>query len=180
MHVEADAVTKLMDLLVIERAILFGHSDGASIALITAARSPNRIAGLILEAPHVLVEQRSIDSIASTKHLYATTDFRQRLGRYHRDPDHVFWAWNDIWLDPRFRDWSIEELLPAIRAPALLIQGRDDEYGTMDQIDRIGAALTTVQRLELERCGHSPHRDQPEAVLRATLAFLRSIEGENP
>ena len=173
MHREADAVGRLMDVLAIERAILFGHSDGASIALITATRSPDRVAALILEAPHVFVEDISIESIAATKRLYLTTNFRQMLGRYHRDPDHVFWGWNDIWLDPRFRNWSIEELLWTIRAPALLIQGRDDEYGTLEQIDRIGAALPDAQRLELARCGHSPHRDQPEAVLAAAAAFLQ-------
>ena len=176
MHREAHAVIRLMDSLAIERAILFGHSDGGSIALIAAARSPNRVAALVLEAPHVYVEESSIDSIARTKHLYVTTDyFRQLLSRYHRDADQVFWNWNDIWLDPRFRDWSIEELLPTIRAPTLLIQGRDDEYGTADQLDRIGAVLTNVERLEPARCGHSPHRDQPDAVLGATAAFLETI-----
>ena len=172
MHKEADAVARLMDVLAIKRAILFGHSDGASIALITAARSPDRVAALVLEAPHVFVEDISIKSIAETKRLYLTSNFGQILGRYHRDPDHVFWGWNDIWLDPRFRDWSIEGLLPAIRAPALLIQGRDDEYGTLEQLDRLGAILPDAQRLELKRCGHSPHRDQPEAVLAAAAAFL--------
>jgi pimeloyl-ACP methyl ester carboxylesterase len=180
MHREAVAVTRLMDALSLERAILFGHSDGASIALITAARSPDRVATLIVEAPHVFVEALSIESIARTKRLYATTKLGQSLGRYHRDPDRVFWDWNDIWLDPRFRDWSIEDLLPSIRAPALLIQGRDDEYGTMAQIDRVAAALPDVQRLELERCGHAPHRDQPDAVLRATAARLRRARGERP
>jgi len=175
MHVEADAVTRLMDVLAIERAVLFGHSDGASIALITAALAPDRVAALILEAPHVFVEDISIESIQRTKQLYTTTSLRELLGRYHRDPDHVFWGWNDIWLDPRFRDWSIEALLPAIRAPALLIQGRYDEYGTLEQLDRIGAALPDAQRLELERCGHAPHRDQPDAVLGATAAFLQRI-----
>ena len=180
MHREADAVVRLMDALAIERAVLFGHSDGGSIALIAAARSPHRVAALILEAPHVFVEEMAIDSIARTKHHYMTTNFSQLLGRYHRDPDHAFWGWNDIWLDPRFRGWSIEELLPAIRAPALLIQGRDDEYGTVEQLDRIAAVLPDVRRLELDHCGHSPHRDQPEAVLRATVAFLGGTEGESP
>jgi pimeloyl-ACP methyl ester carboxylesterase len=175
MHREADAVPRLMDELAIERAVLFGHSDGASIALIAAARLPDRVAALILEAPHVFLEELSIASIARTKQLYSTTSLGQLLGRHHRDPDAVFWAWNDIWLDPRFRDWSIEELLPAIRAPALLIQGRDDEYGTLAQLDRIAAALPGIERLELEHCGHAPHRDQPEAVLAAAAAFLQRI-----
>ena len=180
MHREADAVARLMDTISIKRAVLFGHSDGGSIALITAARSPERVASLILEAPHVFVEDISTESIARTKRLYATGNLSQLLGRYHRDPDQVFWGWNDIWLDPRFRDWSIEELLPAIRAPALLIQGLDDEYATFDQIDRIGAVLPDTQRLELERCGHSPHRDQPETVLAATAAFLQRTGHEKP
>ena len=180
MHREADAVARLMDTLAIGRAALFGHSDGASISLIAAARFPDRITALILEAPHVFVEDLSIESIARIKHLYTTTNFSELLARYHRDADRVFWDWNDIWLDPRFRDWSIEELLPAIRAPALLIQGRDDEYGTLEQIDRIGAALPDAQRLELERCGHAPHRDQAEAVLAATAAFLQRTVRETP
>lgn len=180
MQREADAVARLMDSLAIERATLFGHSDGASIALIVAARFPDRITALILEAPHVFVEDISIESIARTTHLYTTTSFSKLLARYHRDSDRVFWDWNDIWLDPRFRNWSIEELLPAIRAPALLIQGRDDEYGTLEQINRISAALADAQRLELERCGHSPHRDHPEAVLAAAAAFLQRIGRKTP
>ena len=176
MHGEAQFVAPLLDALALERAVLFGHSDGGSIALIAAARIPDRVAALVLEAPHVYVERLTVDSIATTKSLYATTDLRARLQRYHRDPDHVFWRWNDIWLDPRFRDWSIDDLLPAIRAPALLIQGRDDEYGTIDQIDRIAAVLKVTQRLELPSCGHSPHRDQPQAVLAATSAFLETLQ----
>jgi len=175
MHREAKGVIHLLDACGIERAILFGHSDGGSIALIAAAQVPGRIVALVLEAPHVYVEQLTVESIAKTKSVYATTDLRERLRRYHRDPDHVFWRWNDIWLDPRFRAWSIGELLPAIRAPALLIQGLDDEYGTIDQIDRIARVLPKTQRLELRSCGHSPHRDQPQAVLDAAAAFLDRI-----
>jgi len=180
MHREAESFMRLLDARAIERAILFGHSDGGSIALIAAARAPDRTTALILEAPHVYVEDLTVDSIAKTKSIYATTDLGERLRRYHRDPDHVFWRWNDIWLDPRFRDWSIEDLLPAIHAPALLIQGLDDEYGTIDQIDRIAAALKSTQRLELEACGHSPHRDQPQAVLDAAMVFLKAIGLSEP
>ena len=175
MHREADALVGLLDDLDIVRAHYFGHSDGASIALIAAARFPERVATLILEAPHVLVEQVTVDSIAEVKTTFQTTDMGRKLGRHHADGDHTFWRWNDIWLDPRFRDWSIEELLPAIRAPALLIQGRDDEYGTMDQLDRIAAVLPVTRRLELDACGHSPHRDQPQAVLDATKAFIAEV-----
>ncbi len=172
MHHEADALIALLDHLAIERAHLFGHSDGGSIALIAAARRPDRVATLTLEAPHVLVEQVTVDSITKVKAVYQSTDLGQKLGRHHADGDHTFWRWNDIWLDPRFRDWNIEDVLPGIRAPALLIQGYDDEYGTMDQLDRIAAVLPVTRRLALEACGHSPHRDQTQAVLEATRAFL--------
>ncbi len=175
MHREADTVPALMDALGLDQAVLFGHSDGASIALIAAARYPERVAALILEAPHVYVEQLTVDSIAQAKTTYRTTDLGRRLGRYHADADHAFWGWNDIWLDPRFRDWNIEELLPAIGAPALLIQGLDDEYGTLDQLDRIEAVLPRTRRLALTACAHSPHRDQPQAVLQASASFLDDL-----
>lgn len=175
MHREAALVPQLMDALGIERAVLFGHSDGASIALIAASNAPGRIAGLILEAPHVLVEPLTIASIESTKMVYETTDLASKLARHHRDADHSFWGWSNIWLDPTFRGWNIEDCLPAVAAPALLIQGMNDEYGTLDQLDRIERALTETRRLELANCGHSPHRDQTEAVLKATAEYLRTL-----
>jgi pimeloyl-ACP methyl ester carboxylesterase len=176
MHDEAALLPDVMDALNIDCAHLLGHSDGGSIALIAAARFPARAASLILEAPHVYVEQITVDSIAEVKTTYQTTDLGMRLGRHHKDGDHTFRRWNDIWLDPRFRDWNIEALLPRVTAPALLIQGLDDEYGSLDQLDRIEAVLPHTRRLELARCGHSPHRDQPEAVLTAVTAFLRNID----
>jgi|HubBroStandDraft_1064217.scaffolds.fasta_scaffold00100_8 pimeloyl-ACP methyl ester carboxylesterase len=172
MHAEAESLPAVMDALGIGRAHLFGHSDGASIALIAAAFRPERVASLVLEAPHVLVEQRTVDSIAAVRKVHQTTDLGIRLGRHHRDADRVFRAWSDIWLDRRFRDWNIEGLLARVTAPALLIQGLDDEYGTLDQLDRIERALPRTRRLDLARCGHSPHRDQPQAVLAAIVAFL--------
>ena len=175
MHVEAKRVPIILDALGIERAVLIGHSDGGSIALIAASLFPERIEALILEAPHVYVEQLTVESIAAVKRVYRQSDLGTRLGHYHRDADRMFWQWNDIWLDSRFRDWNIEELLPDVRAPTLLIQGLDDEYGTLDQIDRIEARLGRTVRLELQRCGHSPHRDQPEAVLRGITTFLGGL-----
>jgi pimeloyl-ACP methyl ester carboxylesterase len=176
MHLEASIVPEVMSELGISRAWLFGHSDGGSIALLTAALFPEIVAGLILEAPHVYVEQKAVDSIAKVKTIYETTDLGQKLGRHHADVDHVFWHWNDIWLDPRFRAWNIEAILPGIAAPTLVIQGHDDEYGTMDQLDRIDKVLPQVQRLELNNCGHSPHRDQAEGVISAAASFMRSID----
>lgn len=177
MHREAALVPQLMDALGLGRAHFFGHSDGGSIALIAAARSSGRVASLALEAPHVFVEEITTDSISAVGEVFRTSDLGAKLGRHHLDAEHTFWRWNDIWLDPRFRDWNIEALLPDVRSPTLLIQGLDDEYGTLDQLDRIQAALPGARRLELSHCGHSPHRDQPEAVLAAVAAFLSELEG---
>jgi pimeloyl-ACP methyl ester carboxylesterase len=175
LHGEAVSLPGLMDAVRLDRAHLFGHSDGSSIALIAAALHPDRVAGLILEAPHVYVEQLTVDSIAAVRASYETSGLRRKLGRHHADADRVFRQWTDIWFDPRFRDWNIENLLPEIRVPALLIQGRDDEYGTMDQLDRIAAVLPVSRHLVLADCGHSPHRDQRAAVLEASAAFLKDI-----
>ena len=176
MHREADALPALLDAVGVDQAYLLGHSDGGSIALIAAARSPERVTGLILMAPHVYVEPLTVDSITAAKIAYETTDLGLKLARHHDDADHVFWHWNDIWLDPRFRAWNIEAMLSAIRAPALMIQGLDDEYGTMDHLDRIEAVLRDTRRLELSNCGHSPHRDQPAAVLAASVSFLNGTD----
>ncbi|HKY95003.1 MAG TPA: alpha/beta fold hydrolase, partial [Kiloniellales bacterium] len=134
MHREAlDVLPKLLAALGIERPLLVGHSDGASIALIHASRHP--VAGVVALAPHVFVEAITVAAIAKAADAARDTDLLQRLGRHHARPDHAFWGWNDIWLLPAFRDWTIEDVLPAIQAPVLAIQGEDDEYGTMAQID---------------------------------------------
>jgi pimeloyl-ACP methyl ester carboxylesterase len=150
---------------------LFGHSDGASIALIHAATCPDDVAGLVLLAPHIFVEDLSIHSIEQAKYAYAA-DLRQRLARHHQDVDSAFWGWNDAWLDPAFRRWNIEDLLASIRVPVLAIQGHNDEYGTMAQVDRLAAAVARAEALKLDDCAHSPHRDRPEAVMQATIDFI--------
>lgn len=159
----------------ISRPILFGHSDGGSIALLFAAAFPDQTAGLVLEAPHVFVEPLTLDSIAKVKTIYETTDLRARLGRHHADADKAFWSWNHIWLDPRFRDWNIEAGLEAITCPTLMIQGLDDEYGTRAQLDAIVDRVTQARILMLESCGHAPHRDSTLAVLQSTASFTRSL-----
>jgi len=151
---------------------LFGHSDGASIALIHAATFPAAAAGLVVLAPHIFVEDRSIISIEQAKYAYASTDLRHRLARHHEDVDSAFWGWNDIWLEPAFRRWNIEALLAAVRVPVLAIQGHNDEYGTMAQVDELAAQVPQAEVLKLDDCAHSPHRDQPEAVIRATIEFI--------
>ena len=174
MHVEAlETLPQLFDALSVRDCVLFGHSDGASIALIYAAQARRPVAAVIALAPHVFVEPYGLDSIAAARRAYLDGDLRARLARYHDDVDGAFWGWNDIWLHPDFRAWNIEPLLPRISCPVLTVQGLDDEYGTVEQIDRIARAMPQLRRLELAHCGHSPHRDQPEAVLTAAARFLK-------
>jgi pimeloyl-ACP methyl ester carboxylesterase len=174
MHDEALIVLPgLLDQLDVHEPILFGHSDGASIALIHAGAGHRPVRALILLAPHVMVEDISVRGIAAARQAYEATDLRARLARHHDDVDAAFRGWNDIWLSPEFRQWNIEQYLPRVRCPVLAIQGEDDEYGTMAQIDKIASAAPDVELLKLERCGHSPHRDCPEAVLAGVEDFLR-------
>lgn len=150
---------------------LLGHSDGASIALLYAARFATQVAGLILLAPHIMVENKTVASIEQARLNYLETDLRTRLARYHDDPDSVFWGWNRIWLDPAFRAWSIETAIQSISCPLLAMMGLDDEYGSLKQIDRIAAALPQTELLKLQACGHSPQRDQGPALIEAVCDF---------
>lgn len=172
---EAVSTLKLMDALDIERAVLHGHSDGTSIALIAAAVAPERVDRLILEAPHIDAEPQTLDAIREAAERYRFGELRTRLGRHHRDPDHVFRSWHDIWLDPGFRDWSIEALLPSVMAPTLMIYGLEDRYFSSRQLTLIERGLSApVGRSELTDCGHSPYREQPEIVLDLVAQFLRA------
>jgi pimeloyl-ACP methyl ester carboxylesterase len=176
MHDEAlDILPKLLAHFSIERPLLVGHSDGASIAIIYAARHANNVAGLALMAPHVFVEAISQQSIARITEVYERDDLRKRLARHHAHVDDAFLGWARIWLDPRFRTWSLGAECQALAAPMLLIQGEDDEYGTLAQIDAIAeAAPVPVTRLVLPKCGHAPHREQEGAVLDAMTRFVAS------
>ena len=178
MHHEGEVVMpELLEKLNITRPILLGHSDGGSIALIFAGKYPDRPRALILEAPHVFVEDLSVASITQAKVIYLTTDLPPKLGRYHRHVDATFWGWNDIWLDPQFRSWNIEEYLPAIRCPILCVQGEEDEYGTIAQVKAIRARVPATEILMLPNCKHSPHRDQPEATLERMGEFVAEVMG---
>ncbi|HEY6132692.1 MAG TPA: alpha/beta fold hydrolase [Rubrivivax sp.] len=176
MHRQAlEVLPALLDALQIDTAAkppwLFGHSDGGSIALLHAAAFPQRVAGAVVLAPHIVVEALSVDSIEKTRSAYAEGDLRDRLARHHDDPDSAFWGWNRIWLDPAFRAWSIEHEIVSIRCPLLAIQGLDDEYGTLEQIRGIARRVPQAQLLALPDCGHSPHRDQPQRVIDAVRLF---------
>jgi pimeloyl-ACP methyl ester carboxylesterase len=176
MHHEAKVVLpELLRQFEIERPILLGHSDGASIALIYAGTWPAQVRALILEAPHVFVEDFGIRSITAIRRLYESSDLPKRLARYHDRADETFRGWNDIWLDPQFRDWNIEEHLAAISCPTLVFQGEDDEYGTLAQVEAIQRRVPATQTLILPHCGHSPHRDQPSLTLDAISKFVATL-----
>jgi pimeloyl-ACP methyl ester carboxylesterase len=149
---------------------LLGHSDGASIALLYAARyQPDSI---VVMAPHIVVEDISIASIEQAKLNYETTDLPERLARYHRNADSAFWGWNRVWLSPEFRNWNIGPEIEAITCPILAIQGEDDEYGTMLQIDAIAQRCGQTQLIKLPDCKHSAHRDQTQQVLQRIAEFF--------
>lgn len=172
MHDEAQLLPDILEAAGIDDPILVGHSDGASISIIYAGMGyPAR--ALLLEAPHVFTEESGLQSIAKMRDLYAQTDLRKKLSRWHEDVDAAFLGWNGAWLDPEFRKWNLEEYLPRIRAPILLVQGQNDEYGSEKQLEAIQRqAAGPIECVLLPDCGHSPHRDKPEETLRAMAAFV--------
>jgi pimeloyl-ACP methyl ester carboxylesterase len=174
MHREAlESLPALLGALAVEHPVLVGHSDGASIALIYAGSPGHAVRGVAVMAPHVFVEPICVQSIRKAAETFASTDLAERLGKYHRDAAKTFHLWADAWLDPEFLEWNIEEYLPGITCPVLAIQGRDDEYGTMEQLARLERGVRgPCELVALERCGHSPFRDQPQASLEAIARFV--------
>lgn len=164
----------LLEQLKVRAPILYGHSDGASIALV-AAGSGLPVKAVVAEAPHVFCEDVSVASVARARDAFMAGDLRVRLGRYHGDNvDGAFWGWAKAWSDPAFRRWNIEPVLPEIHAPVLVIQGEDDPYGTMRQVEAIAAGCAaTVRRCVLAHCGHAPHRERSADVLTAATRFVR-------
>lgn len=178
MHREAlSTLPAVLDSAGVRDAIFVGHSDGGSIALIYAGGvSDSRLRGLILEAPHVFVEDLSVESIRLATEQYESGQLKEALMRHHgRNVECAFRGWSEVWLDPLFRKWNIEEYLPGITVPVLLIQGEQDEYGTLLQVEAIKKGCKgTVETLILQHCGHSPHRDQPERTFEAVTSFVRN------
>lgn len=163
---------EFLECLGIAEPILFGRGNGAEIAIVHAGTS-ERVKGLVVGAPHVFVEDVTFNAISAAKVAFETTDLPRKLARYHAEAEMAFRGWNDIWLRPDFRQWNIEEYLPRIKCPVLAIQGYDDEYGTIVHIEAIASQVRgPVELVKLERCGHSPHRDQPQAVLEALKRFV--------
>lgn len=171
-----DVLPALLRALAIDAArkpvVLYGHSDGGSIALIHAAHHPQHVRALVVEAPHILVEDLSVDSIRRAHEAWQRPGLRERMARHHDDPDSAFGGWSGAWLDPRFRSWSIEDEIASIACPVLAIQGLQDEYGTLEQIRGIARRVPATRLLELPDCGHAPHRAQPERVIEAVRHFL--------
>ncbi|MBX2803055.1 MAG: alpha/beta hydrolase [Myxococcales bacterium] len=154
--------------------ILIGHSDGASIALLYAALVHDpALLGVVAIAPHVFVESVCVDAITQLRRDFPDSSVRRRLGRYHADVDHTFFAWADIWLDPQFRSWNIESALQRVDVPVLVIQGTDDAYGTLDQVDAVARGCSgPVDRMLLAACGHSPPRERPHLTAAAITGFV--------
>lgn len=175
MHDEAELLPAILRAARVTDPVLIGHSDGASIALLYAGAG-GAARALLLEAPHVFAEESGIRSIAAMREQYGSSDLGARLAKHHKDPDAAFWGWNGAWLHPEFRAWNIEAAVDGVVQPILLIQGEQDEYGTIRQLESIQRrARGRVEIVVLPDCGHSPHRDQPERTLSAMAAFVSSV-----
>jgi pimeloyl-ACP methyl ester carboxylesterase len=178
MHVEAlEVLPKILNAIGFRRGLLVGHSDGASIAAIYAGGvQDHRVRGLALLAPHFVVEDISVQSIAEIKTAYETTGLREKLGRWHKNVDNAFYGWNEAWLDARFREWDISEYLAYIRVPVLIVQGADDQYGTIRQIEIAKEeCYCPVDVTVVAGAGHSPHREAAEITLNAITDFAGRI-----
>ena len=182
MQLEAQQVLpRLMDRLGIRQPVLVGHSDGATIALLHACAHP--VTACVAIAPHTWVEDVALEAIAAARELYLAsavssgggTGLKQRLARYHADVDNAFWQWNDVWLSAAFKSFDIRHECRRIQAPLLAVQGEGDEYGTLEQLEALARAIPQARIVALPDCGHSPHRDQPEAVTTAVAGFLEPL-----
>lgn len=177
LEVEADVLNELMEKLSIKSAILFGHSDGGSIALIAAAKYPEKIKGVITEGAHIFVEDITLKGIKDAVEAFRTTNLRQKLTKYHGDKTKaVFWAWAKMWLSEEFESWNIEHFLPHIKCPVLVIQGEEDEYGSLAQVNGIISQIAgETQKYSIPSVGHTPHKEAKELVLTKTAAFINQI-----
>ena len=177
-HEAMDVLPQVLDQIGFRRGILFGHSDGATIAAIyTGSVADHRVRGLIVMAPHFFTEDSGLAEIAKAKAAFDAGDLKARMAKYHRDPEGAFRGWNDTWLAPGFKDWNVAEVIDYIRIPVLAIQGRDDQYGTQAQIEEIENRIYSPVDVEiLDACKHVPHHEQPDLTLNAIAGFAMRLE----
>lgn len=177
LEIEADNLNEIITKLSIEKTILFGHSDGGSISLITGAKYPSQIIGIITEGAHIFVEDETLEGINKSIDIYNRTDLRKKLEKYHGDKtEEMFFAWTNTWTSQEYKDWNIEEFLPLIKCPVLVIQGVDDEYGTEKQVKGIVNQVSGISKeLLIPDTKHTPHKEKPEFVLEKTAEFINSI-----
>ena len=179
LETEAGRLSEILEKCSIDKAVLFGHSDGGSIALIAAAKYPSRILGIITEGAHIFVEDITLQGISEATHSYRTTDLKSRLEKYHgENTEPLFWAWASTWVREEFEHWNIEHFLPLIKCPALIIQGEKDQYGTDLQVDRIvGQVSGKAIRLILPGVDHTPHKAVPGQILNVATEFINELPG---
>lgn len=182
LELEADGLNTLLEQLNLENVILFGHSDGGSIPLIAAAKYPSRIKGIITEGAHIFVEDITLNGIKDAVEAYHITNLKERLARYHGDKtDAVFWAWANTWLSDEFRAWNIGHFLHQIKCPVLIIQGENDEYGSLDQVNTMINQLSgQASKLIIPSTGHTPHREAKQLVLEHSTSFIKRILSDKP
>lgn len=173
-----DTLPQVLDQIGVQRCVLFGHSDGATIAAIYAGSvQDHRVRGLVLMAPHFFTEPKGLTEIAKLVHSFPTTDMSQRMAKYHRSPEIAFHGWGDTWMNPGFKTWNVAEVIDYLRIPVLAIQGRDDQFGTLAQIEEIESrSYSPVDTLILDNCRHAPHQEHPKPVLDAVIGFTQRLE----
>lgn len=177
MEQEADILNELLDYWNIDNAILFGHSDGGSISLISAGKYPKKISGVITEGAHIFVEDVTIKGIEEAIQLYQTTDLKTKLEKYHGNKtDEMFWAWAATWTTDEFKTWNIENYLPKIQCRSLIIQGEDDEYGTLKQVENIiTQTCGQSSKFVIQKVRHTPHKEVPELILEKAAEFINGL-----
>lgn len=177
LEIEADVLNRLLEQCGLKRVILFGHSDGGSIALIAAAKYPSSIMGVITEGAHIFVEEITLQGIRETVNTYNITNLKERLHKYHGDKtEALFWSWANTWLCAAFRSWNIEGFLPHIHCPVLVIQGEKDEYGSLEQVNGIINQVSgEIHQLIIPSVGHTPHKEAKEVVLERSASFINHL-----
>lgn len=178
---EADVLHKLIEKTGIKEVILFGHSDGASITLHAAANYPSDFIGIITEGPHIFVEDLTRKGVSDALEAFNTTDLKERLQKYHGDnTEDLMAAFTKIWLSEKYRPWTMEPSLPRIECPVLVIQGEEDEYGTMNQVNRVLELVSgKAEKFVVPSVGHTVHKEAAEVTLKRATSFIKELVSES-